>query len=82
MAGPTPPPPEDRQPPSLADRLTLLPVRIGIVVVVALWCLAEWFLWHDPFFRWLTLAALVYAIWSQLIGYKPPSGGTNGSGGR
>jgi predicted membrane channel-forming protein YqfA (hemolysin III family) len=68
-------PPPASEPPgtsSLSARLQLLPVRIAIVVFVGIWCLVEWFWWGDPLFQWLTLFAFVYAVWSQLISYKPP----------
>ncbi|MGV3651543.1 MAG: DUF3329 domain-containing protein [Devosia sp.] len=67
-------------PPSEVPWLRPLWVRIGLVVFVGVWCLVEWLWWHDPLFQWLTIAALVYAIWSLIISFDrtPPKDGDAG----
>jgi hypothetical protein len=52
--------------------------RIAVTGFIAGWAVMEWAVWHDELFRWITLAALAYAVCNFFIFYdrgtKTPGG--------
>lgn len=56
--------------PDDANWLKPLWVRVLLLAGVVGWCLLEWFVWHDPFFRWATLAAIAYGVWSLFVDFR------------
>lgn len=43
--------------------------RVTVTAFIVGWTILEWTLWHDELFRWLTLGALAYAVWSFFIAF-------------
>lgn len=47
--------------------------RVAVTVFVAIWTGLEWLVWRDELFRWMTLAALAYAVWTFFITFDKNS---------
>lgn len=43
--------------------------RVAVVVIIAGWCIWEWFYNHDQFWGVVTIAMLAYGIWTFFINF-------------
>ncbi len=43
--------------------------RLAVIAVIVGWVLLEWLVWQDELFRWVTLGALAYGLWTLFINF-------------